>query len=648
MDNLFCLTIFDKNYKLLITKKRGVKMITAVNKKHILDYLKEHSIDDLYYDQLREFIARARNKVTDIEVLYFLIDLIITKFQSNEKGVLKLIAKSLATIDSFITWISEDEVVIDENYLDKIRCFREYYNEFLSNTKSAGDKDVDMYIDKLSERMKNEFTKEEKSDEITGKEVVIKKYLDEINKLTDEIVQLKKDLAQKESTIGLLQSKYEKKQENLCAINEELQAKTLQLKTIQDAMNELLGEFEKLTLTNSKLEKINGKFNNMVVDFETLKKELEEKEKIILELQKAKEKELLIKKKAEETKNRENDISYIILQSLCEGPCSINELNYLLQEKGYLCEKEEIYKILMDLSKRFNIVNTAFNGVEPKYRIARPNITINGKLNIDVPVDQKCYDILLVSDLHISSFKDTVNESLTMIGQYCKDNKIQLVLNLGDLFHFNWSSRAEVVKNFTGCERLVKKTISKYPYVEGIYNAVMGGNHDSYANRYGIDPIKNVADAREDFIYLGYDHAIVTFNGCSSIVLHHPNNHFSEPVGKEICDTSDIVSYVDSYYKEYGRNREETYIDILGHFHKAYIDTINSLCIMPSYNYDRQLQGAYHMKVYFNEERKISNLVFMPLIKSQEEIKSKDSEEIEIKKELKPVIEIAYEKKLVR
>jgi hypothetical protein len=156
------------------------------------------------------------------------------------------------------------------------------------------------------------------------------------------------------------------------------------------------------------------------------------------------------------------------------------------------------------------------------------------------------------------------------------------------------------------------------PRAEGIYHAVLGGNHDRNTVRYGFDPIGMLCDAREDFINLGYTHSTVSLNGFCNLFgkfdIHHPETFdFSIYLKDDTIDFDLLNGYLDGIYAKQGRSRDDSYIDIFGHTHKSQFNYPGQYCYIPSYFEGKGKRGACHLRIYFDEETDIKYMVFMPM-----------------------------------
>ena len=204
-----------------------------------------------------------------------------------------------------------------------------------------------------------------------------------------------------------------------------------------------------------------------------------------------------------------------------------------------------------------------------------------------------------------------------MINDYCAKNGISLVLNLGD-FYDGFGGNPLDYESACKNQKLVEESITAIPRADGIYHAVLGGNHERNISYGGIDPIKMLTDEREDFIDLGYYHSTVCLDGnfgtMGKFDLHHPSN-FDFPIDLEedglIVDG--MNEYLDDFYSRYGRNRDESYIDIFGHTHRNQFNYASGYCYVPAFFDGKSRRGACHLRIYFDEDTGIKYMVFMPL-----------------------------------
>jgi hypothetical protein len=223
------------------------------------------------------------------------------------------------------------------------------------------------------------------------------------------------------------------------------------------------------------------------------------------------------------------------------------------------------------------------------------------------------FDVLLTSDYHLTL--NHLVDSYDVIERYedyCEENGINLIINLGDIFGFKYEDVNRYDKYLQGKD-LVKKVIETFPSRNGIYHAILGGNHDQDSLSYGYDAISMLTKDREDMIDLGYTHALVTFDRVrsplSNILLHHIDRRITDPVSYSEYNDFEYKRYLDTYCRLSGR---DAYVHLLGGAHVSGI--YNNFILVPSATCDRRCNGATRLRIYFDIDNNISNIVVVPLV----------------------------------
>lgn len=584
-------------------------MLTSVDKMKINKYLREHALGDIYYMDMCEAIGKV-NKVSDIEFLNYFVDYAVTELSKTSKISMKNLSKIVSVIISFLDWIHSDKIEIDNKVLDKIRSLKEYYDEYLKNSGLDYDSDfVDNFLNVLLEKVNSLYSIDSNSES-----VVI--YLKEIDDLNSQLSLLRKELEQYKDKYERLSKEYDRKGKSLVDSNNNL----------NNANNLIISKDKKISelgiLISSLEEKISileSQLDNAKKDNEELlpfKKKYEELVLIVSELKECICKYETHEKQREEQKKLYDVLNVFIYKSLLDKSRTLDELVELLKSNGYVVTKDDVLNVIREMKRTINIVKNSMS-IKPRYYIATPNVVKNGKFNIEIPEGCKCYDILLVSDIHMRELSSRVKNRLTKVRDYCLENNISLVLNLGDFFDGCWRSGNRIEDALLNV-KCVKDAVSILPYDESIYYAVLGGNHDEKLFSYGIDPLGIIAGEREDYIDLGYEHCTITFNGncsvLSSFSIHHPLN-FDYPIdlGDNGMDSSGLLKELDEFYSKQGRTRTDSYIDILGHMHKSLFDFSESYCFLPAYNNSNTYSGVCHLKVFFDDESNIKSMAFILL-----------------------------------
>lgn len=583
--------------------------ITAVDKNKINKYLKEHSIGDLYYLGMCDALGK-RGKISDAEFLEYFTDCVVSEFGKSDKISINHLSKIILVIESFLGWMHESGSEIKENALDKIRSFKDFYEDYLNRTGFDVDLDfTDNYIGALLNTINELYPCEEKSESVT-------KYINRIAELDEHIVELKKKHAELTKLYGNLKASYTKKSNKVDALN----------KVIIDLKSNIGDSEEEITRLNEIIESLNVRISELETAYsqaqeenavlapykeqcEILSTEVETLRKTIADGIKAEE-------KASDLKVKQSKIEALIYQKLLFERITIDEILQYVKEQGFSTNKDEVSYLLKNIRSKINVDDSCFS-LSPMYKIIAPNILENGQFSVNVPNGCKYYDIMLVADLHIEDLNPKVLTGFDVLTDYCVKNGVPLVLHLGDFYEgigYNYFDYENAIKNYN----LVEQSIALIPKVDGIYHATLGGNHDKNITKYGFDPIGFLTSEREDFINLGYTHSTVVLNNSSNVLgkfdIHHPDIFkFPTSLDDNGIDISEIHEYLSGVYSEQSRSRDDSYIDIFGHIHKNQINYPDSYCFISQYFDGKSRKSATHLRIYFDDDTSIKYMIFMPL-----------------------------------
>jgi predicted phosphodiesterase len=132
------------------------------------------------------------------------------------------------------------------------------------------------------------------------------------------------------------------------------------------------------------------------------------------------------------------------------------------------------------------------------------------------------FRIGVVSDTHLCSNEEALDELHCAYDVFQKEG-ITTVLHAGDIVTGRgiYRGQEQETKEYT-IDGQAEYAIANYPARDGIITHVIGGNHDleGEAGRVGYDPVKKIADARDDIDYLGAWDAWLEFGGAWVHVLH--------------------------------------------------------------------------------------------------------------------------------
>ncbi|MBE6150373.1 MAG: hypothetical protein E7162_00950 [Firmicutes bacterium] len=594
--------------------------ITAVDKIKLNKYLREHAVDDIYYLDMCDALGK-RGKISDIEFLEYFTDSAVQELNKDSKISIKQLTKIILTIDAFLTWIHEANKEISDETLNKIRNLEYFYDEYLERTKTEPDLEFKESCLKTVLTTINElYPSEEKSESMT-------KYINQINTLNSQIKDLRKQLDEITKLYELSQESLEQKTSKVASLTTSLTSSQNESKGKDkeiDRLNEVIRELsDKITAFETETKNLQQEKCDLLPykeQFSGLQDEIKELKGII-------EKEATKKKDELKKEKKQEKISELIYEKLLFESANLNQIVGFIKDSGIVTSSSEVSSILKRIKSKINLEQTSFS-MCPSYQIVSPTLAENQTFSLNVPYGSKYYDIMLVSDFHIEQIDSKVLNGFDILNDYCVKNGIHLILNLGD-FYQGYPGMPLEYKNAVESYKLVEKSITSIPQVEGIYHAILGGNHDKSIVKYGFDPIGMLAEEREDIINLGYMHSKVAIN-CGShnlghFDIHHPDT-FDFPINLSSSgiDIDEMNNYLTSIYQKQNRNRDDSYIDIFGHTHKNQFNYPASYCYIPSFFEGKTKKGACHLRIYFDEDTDIKYMVFMPLTSTTKLVKTNE------------------------
>ena len=596
-------------------------MLTVPQKMQIGKFLRNHSIDNIYYYDFINIIGKKDCNYQDI--LEYLLEFVNTKLKELELNE-NLLNKYLVLIYNFLSYwdtnieldskIVSNTLLIKTNYLNNENKTEELTtninniinilnNKFKINTNNEDINKINDLTLKVNDLEK----------ELNDKIILIKKYETKLLKLN----KLETNNKEKDKTIKELKSNIKILEDNINKLKIELDNK---LKEINDINK------------NIKEKEINiEKQNKQIDDLNELVKDLNNKNYTLSKT--IKELNTLVDNKNIEITNIKNDeenaeirnklIMEFILKNLFMGEISIEDLIIRSNNESINASRLELLNALNRLKNTINIGYSEYSFPKKTYTIKHNEILTNQTLTI-APKKLTYYDILFISDLHLYDMDniETLN-NLNKIYEYATKNDIKLILNLGDLIGLYLDNVN--LENLCNAKKLLDNIIEKFPKDKYILHAVLGGNHDEEFLKVGLDPIKYISNNRDDILSLGYKNASLKFKNDDDlenvIMLHHINKRIENyRTNKE--ETNIIDKILRDTYSSLGNKKTHTYLDVLGHFHISCLDSINSYLCVPSLLKDRVLNGAWHAKIFISSNKTIDHIILIPLILQNELIKN--------------------------
>lgn len=398
----------------------------------------------------------------------------------------------------------------------------------------------------------------------------LKKKNEQLDKLTEELVQFKAELKDRKKAITDLE------RENL-SLKKQLEKAQAHNEKISEEFNDAKNKVSELEGTNKTL--VHENRNNSI---------------LISELQSYKTKILL-----------QASIAERILYKLLEG----GEQSYFQLYALFANEDityDDFNQALSILKLKYDVqVSSQQKGVN-YYKICTSPLK---RQTFQITSGNACYDMLLVSDLHIKEYSRPTLNKLDLINQYCVDNGIRTIIDLGDLLDLEYSGN-----KIENTKRIIDETITKYPQVKGISHFILGGNHDYRGIDSHMDPLSLISKERADLVSLGYNSAVLKVNS-SRIGLHH-----CEKADKQLDDilyrtglNPELQAYLNQFYSSYDIKESQIFINLFGHYHIEKIDFINHIFMLDSARVDLNAARMYHVKFTFNSLNQIDQMLIIPV-----------------------------------
>ena len=104
--------------------------LTTLDKMNINKYLREHAMGDIYFGDMRNTLGKRKNSVSDVEFLDYFTEYVAEVFRKDEKISVKHVAKIVSCVSAILGWVHEEGQDVSEETLDKIRSFKDFYDEY--------------------------------------------------------------------------------------------------------------------------------------------------------------------------------------------------------------------------------------------------------------------------------------------------------------------------------------------------------------------------------------------------------------------------------------------------------------------------------------------------------------------------------------
>lgn len=593
-------------------------MLTMLDKIKLNDLIKTNEKIDL--SDIKQCVAK---KFDGKEVLLFYIQSIKNKnYSITQKTSFKyftIMALLLEYLLFFKTRFTEGE--------------KEMMISFLKELENACDYNVDnnvnellRYLEKFEVVSENKcdmpLLEEKKEDKITEKqakknEAIIKKQEQKLLETQEALKVLRNKLTESQKKQNALEKEKDAVQRMLKIESQINASLTQQNECLVVENNEMKGQKQKIDDLDKKLQEKNLKLEESEIQKKILNSQNEalriavsQNDAIFQNLEKLTHEKLVVpgENRIRFPKEDANEIYNFLFQEV-----SLNEIRNYCRTKGKFYSLDDLSLLIRDFQKHYQISSQLNLPVTYKLSSALFESDKIIKINSNPP---SFFKALFVSDFHLRILYNERLKSLDKIYNYCVQNNITSMINLGDFFDFDRTT------SYLWFEEFVKMFLEKYPRNEALSQYILGGNHDEI--KIGKEKTANILDIiskeRSDIFYMGSTHAFLNF-GNDFIGLHHIPKRLLFTEGKS---SNMIQERLNVYYENVNGKLPHPILDILGHFHKDYQDLENGLLSLPSLFQDRFQNGFYEIEFYLNEKNEIEYIIFKPFIINHGIISQKD------------------------
>ena len=574
-------------------------MLNQVEKNKILNSIKNNTTHKLIKTEL---VSKKWNINKCSEILDFLIYEIEEKLNIKRKKGTKTLSNLIYFL--YVTLISivkvYNKVLISEESYNKLLKLKDIYENNIENVDSN---DINIF-NNIYKNFKSSkaFEIEKNTDtENIEEESKIEPTNEEIDKLKNNLKEAKKKIKELNKTIKEINIKLES-----CADQEEVESYKKEIINLNNKINDLNSTISNLSSKNQSLESINESLRKQITDVtNTLTKKYKSIED---ELNSSREK-INSYDNEKLQKEYEEELDNLVLTYIADNELTIPELLSGLKVTYPNITKEGILESLKRLQEKYILTKDSIIDNEFTYKLGKKRNSI-----FDVKNSSNSLDIIVIADMHIDNSIDLSLRNLNYIYDYAAKNDIKTIINLGDIIDSRIYNDKSNLENLRQYEELLNIIIEKLPKDNNIINLLLGGNHDRSLLDLGLDVTDRIDKNRLDYINLGNDHAILAFSN-SKVGLHHFNRRYENDfINIDSIDDSDISRTINDYYKTRNINKNDSFIDLLGHFHVSKLSIPNNYITVPSLNRDHIQNGAYRMKLYFDSNGNIVNSILIPLI----------------------------------
>lgn len=216
-----------------------------------------------------------------------------------------------------------------------------------------------------------------------------------------------------------------------------------------------------------------------------------------------------------------------ILIELIKQNKSLNEISQILG----LSNKQIFMRLSMLRNSGYLIDKNYYYNGDIRYQLHDPFKSTADIISVITEKDCDTIRIMLTSYTHLGHNDDEIRYIDSMM-EYCINNDIHLIFNLGDFFEGFYESRRNYVK-FNTPEEQITYALQNYPYDKNILNFILLGNHDTtFWTEFGIDIKTVLENRRHDLVPVDYGYGEINVGGCLFRMQHTLSDEYNKEIPK--------------------------------------------------------------------------------------------------------------------
>ena len=588
-----------------------MKKVVTTDALKIGKFIDKISLDSINEETINSLLNYVNNRYDNIDLLNYLVNLITNRFNNGVNINDNKLEKYFLLIKGLLIILNQEKYVLVIDFDIEKFDFLDLYKEYC---KDLEKEELEVVLNIIKDIME-QVNINKQIDYAKMKDYDIER----IEKLTKTVRELSSKIGEYERLLRISSNQNKKDENSLNKTNKKINEQKRQLNEVRKELKIANGRADSTELQLNKSNKENEKLRIALLEKEKENEKLvDENNCYISVLEDAHEQNLKLKEEnaklslIPEELNEKQLLDEYILDLLFIDKYTLFELDKIVSKYNPKFSIDDVKDSLARLSSKVCISPVGVVGLKKEYQVSTPYIKKNQKLLLEDNVK----DIVFISDLHCTNSDACeyyIQSRLNGVYDYCKRNNIEVICNLGDLVDLKLSNQTVDKEGYKYCLELIDRANKIIPCDIGISHAILGGNHDADLLKYGVDPIDMLTFDREDLINLGYDDAFLKFKNSDFIGLHHKGVPKEAKVKDILQSGKATIGNLNSKNLSSFYNSDNSYLDLFGHFHKGRLDIQNKYGIVPSLTSDRYLEGAWHLKFYYDKDGNIDYLVIYPL-----------------------------------